>query len=231
MLWAQSARCRAWHAASRFKARAGKHMSASESQQHWQKAYGARASDGLSWYQEKPKVSLALIAATGIVPPAPIIDMGGGASNLVDYLIVAGHTYITVLDIAEASLAAAQQRLGANAEAVSWLAADATDWTPLRRYDIWHDCEVFHFLTQTAARRAYVARLEAALAAGGQAIFATFALDGPARCSGLDVMRYDSASLGCELGPGFKLAESRADIHMTPSSMTQKFHYSRFARS
>jgi len=145
MLWAQSARCRAWHAASRFKARAGKHMSASESQQHWQKAYGARASDGLSWYQEKPKVSLTLIAATGIVPPAPIIDMGGGASNLVDYLIAAGHTDITVLDIAEASLAAAQQRLGANAEAVSWLTADATDWTPLRRYDIWHDCEVFHF--------------------------------------------------------------------------------------
>ncbi len=204
---------------------------ASESEQHWQDAYDGRASEALSWHQERPETSLAMIEATGLGQAADIIDVGGGASRLVDHLLAAGYSDISVLDIAASALASAQQRLGAKADAITWLTADATQWTPSRRYTIWHDRAVFHFLTEAAERRAYVERLEAALAEGGQAIFATFALDGPERCSGLAVQRYDSENLAKELGAAFSILESRTETHMTPGGMAQKFQYSRFARS
>ncbi|MBT3170398.1 MAG: class I SAM-dependent methyltransferase [Rhodospirillaceae bacterium] len=205
-------------------------MGESESKQHWQKAHTRRAGEALSWYQQRPSVSLAMIEATGLGQAAAIIDVGGGASTLVDHLIAAGYSDITVLDIAASAIDVARQRLAAKAENVAWLSADATEWAPARRYDIWHDRAVFHFLTEVAQRRAYVERLEAALAEGGQAIFATFALDGPERCSGLPVQRYDGASLARELGAAFTLVESRRETHETPGGMAQKFHYSRFAR-
>jgi trans-aconitate methyltransferase len=197
---------------------------------HWQQAHAERTAESLTWYQEKPELSLAMIAATGLGRAAGIIDMGGGASTLADHLLDAGHSDITVLDIAASALAAARERLGERATGLTWLTADATDWTPARRYDIWHDRAVFHFLTEAAARRAYVERLEAALAEAGQAIFATFAPDGPERCSGLAVRRYDGESLGAELGPAFRLVESRSESHVTPGGVAQKFQYSRFAR-
>ncbi len=205
-------------------------MGKNDSEQHWQKVYDGRASEALSWYQQRPDISLAMIEATGLGKTAAIIDVGGGASTLADHLIAAGHTDISVLDIAASALAAAQARLGGQAETVTWIAADATEWAPARQYDIWHDRAVFHFLTEAAQRRAYIERLEAALAKSGQAIFATFALDGPERCSGLPVQRYDGESLGRELGAAFTLIESRRETHETPGGVAQKFHYSRFAR-
>ncbi len=206
-------------------------MHKSESKQHWQDVYDGRASEALSWYQERPETSLAMIAASGLGKTAAIIDVGGGASRLADHLIAAGYSDVRVLYIAALALTAAQQRLGAEADAITWLTADATEWTPPQRYAIWHDRAVFHFLTEAAERRAYVERLEAALAGDGQAVIATFALDGPERCSGLTVQRYDSEGLARELGTAFALVETRTESHMTPGGMAQKFQYSRFARS
>ena len=205
-------------------------MGKSESEQHWQQAHAGRAGETLSWYQQRPDVSLAMIEATGFDKTAGIIDVGGGAATLADHLIEIGYTDISVLDIAASAIDVARERLGAQAEAVTWITADATEWAPARHYDIWHDRAVFHFLTEATDRRAYIKRLDAALAEGGQAIFATFALDGPERCSGLPVQRYDGESLGRELGTGFTLVESRRETHATPGGVAQKFQYSRFAR-
>ncbi len=205
-------------------------MGESNSQQHWQKAHDGRAGEALSWYQQRPDISLAMIKAAGLGKTAAIIDVGGGAATLVDHLIATGHSDISVLDIAASALALARERLGAKARAVDWLTADATRWAPARQYDIWHDRGVFHFLAEDAARRAYVERLEAALAENGQAIFVTFALDGPERCSGLAVQRYDGESLERELGAAFRLVETRPETHVTPGGVAQKFQYSRFAR-
>ncbi len=205
-------------------------VDSAERQLHWQQAHTGRAAESLSWYQDRPELSLAMIAATGFGRDAGIIDMGGGASTLADHLLDSGYGDITVFDIAATALAAARERLGERAQALTWLTADATDWTPARRYDIWHDRAVFHFLTEAEARRAYVERLAAALNEAGQAIFATFAPDGPERCSGLAVRRYDGESLGAELGAAFRLVETRSESHVTPGGVAQKFQYSRFAR-
>jgi trans-aconitate methyltransferase len=185
----------------------------------------------VSWYQREPAVSLALIADTGLPREAGIIDAGGGASTLVDHLLDRGHTDLAVLDIAESTLDAARTRLGARSNRIDWIAADVTAWTPPRQWDLWHDRAVFHFLVGETDRRAYVAALDAAVAPDGHVVMATFAPEGPDRCSGLPVVRYDEAALGAALGPGFRFVESRREIHRTPGGADQAFLWQRYRRA
>lgn len=199
-------------------------------QQHWQQVYTAKDETTVSWFEESPAVSLSLIAASGVTHDAGIIDVGGGASRLVDALLAARHTDITVLDIADAALAKTRQRLGTDAAKVAWIATDITAWQPQRHYALWHDRAVFHFLTAAEDRAAYKRALQAALLPDGQVIIASFAPDGPERCSGLPVMRYAPDGLALELGAGFRLEETRSEPHRTPAGGQQSFQYSRFRR-
>jgi SAM-dependent methyltransferase len=199
-------------------------------QAHWEGVYTKKGENEVSWFQESPAPSLQLIAQVGATPASAIIDIGGGASRLVDNLIEQGFEDVTVLDLSEAALEAAKARLGGRAAQVQWIVADATVWEPLKAYDIWHDRAAFHFLTEDRDRAAYIARLERALKVGGYAIIATFALDGPERCSGLPVVRYDPASLGQTLGRAFQLVDTRRQIHATPWGSEQSFQFSVFRR-
>jgi SAM-dependent methyltransferase len=199
-------------------------------QAHWEGVYTKKGENEVSWFQESPAPSLQLIAQVGATPASAIIDIGGGASRLVDNLIEQGFEDVTVLDLSEAALEAAKARLGGRAAQVQWIVADATVWEPLKAYDIWHDRAAFHFLTEDRDRAAYIARLERALKVGGYAIIATFALDGPERCSGLPVVRYDPAGLGQTLGRAFQLVDTRRQIHATPWGSEQSFQFSVFRR-
>jgi trans-aconitate methyltransferase len=162
------------------------------------------------------------------VPESAIIDIGGGASRLADSLLAKGFRDLSVLDLSGAALDAAKARLGAQAEKVNWIVADATLWKPIQLYDIWHDRAAFHFLTEESDRAAYIARMKQALRAGGYAIVATFAPDGPERCSGLPIMRYDAGTLGQTLGHGFELIDTRRHTHATPWGSSQSFQFSVF---
>jgi SAM-dependent methyltransferase len=197
---------------------------------HWQNVYATKDEKEVSWYQDNPVLSLDLIAASGVARDAAIIDVGGGASRLVDALLDRGFQAITILDLSAKALEATKQRLGRRAKGVNWVVADITTWEPTRRYDLWHDRAAFHFLTEAADRDAYVARLKQAVRSGGHLIIATFALDGPEKCSGLPVVRYDPQALARTLGPGFELVESRRHDHLTPGGNTQRFQFSRFVR-
>ena len=197
---------------------------------HWEIVYRDKSETQVSWFQESPALSLELISALAPAPDAAIIDMGGGASRLVDALVGADYGDVTVLDLSQGALQAAQARLGAKAHGVEWIVADATDWRPHRTYDLWHDRAAFHFLTSPEDRARYVQRLTEALAPGGHAIIATFALDGPDRCSGLPIVRYDAAALSAELGGVFTLMDTRAHAHSTPWGSVQRFQFSVFRR-
>jgi SAM-dependent methyltransferase len=197
---------------------------------HWDGVYASKHSNEVSWYQEKPNVSLEMIEATGLGRDAGIIDVGGGASTLVDHLLKAGYRDLSVLDIADQALEETRRRLGPRAEEVAWLVADVTEWSPERRYDLWHDRAVFHFLTNGDERRNYVATLEKALVPGGHLIISTFATDGPEKCSGLPVMRHDTGSLMFELGAAFRFVEARSETHETPTGRSQAFLYQRYVR-
>jgi SAM-dependent methyltransferase len=199
-------------------------------QAHWDGVYTKKGENEVSWFQENPAPSLELIAQVGATSASAIIDIGGGASRLVDNLVERGFENVTVLDLSEAALEAAKARLRDRAAQVHWIVADATVWEPLRAYDIWHDRAAFHFLTEDRDRAAYVARLELALKVGGYAIIATFALDGPERCSGLPVVRYDPVSLGQTLGRAFQLVDTRRHAHATPWRTEQSFQFSVFRR-
>ncbi len=197
---------------------------------HWENVYRTKGEQEVSWFQETPSVSLELIRSTGAARRSAIVDIGGGASRLVDALVTEGYGSVTVLDLSESALAAAKARLGPAAADVTWIVADVVGWRPPQRYDVWHDRAAFHFLTDAADRTAYVGCLRDALRPGGHAIIATFALDGPERCSGLPVVRYDAASLGTVLGSGFDLVETRRHDHHTPMGSTQRFQFSVFRR-
>ncbi|MEH2498338.1 SAM-dependent methyltransferase [Bradyrhizobium sp. AZCC 1678] len=207
-------------------------------QAHWENVYTTKRENEVSWFQQSPAPSLELIVQAGATSNSAIIDIGGGASRLVDNLIEQGFEDVTVLDLSGAALAAAksrlesrlESRLGASANRVRWIVADATTWEPARPYDIWHDRAAFHFLTDASDRAAYIARLERGLKVGGHAIIATFALDGPEKCSGLPVARYDSASLGQTLGSMFKLVHTQRHEHVTPWDSRQIFQFSVFRR-
>jgi trans-aconitate methyltransferase len=199
-------------------------------QDHWQTVYQEKGEHQVSWFQEQPTISLELISDIGAKTNLPIIDIGGGASRLVDALIDDGYQDLTVLDLSESAISIARGRVGARAESVRWIVADVTQWRPTRQYDLWHDRAAFHFLTETADRKAYVERLTTALRPGGHAVIGTFALDGPERCSGLPVVRYDSAHLSVALGSGFALVEQRRHDHKTPWGAIQRFQFSLFRR-
>lgn len=201
-----------------------------EVKSHWEKVYESKQPTEVSWFQTHPSLSLKLIEATGIGKQQAIIDVGGGASVLVDSLLAAGFQQLTVLDISAAAIRYAKERLGARATSVEWYEADVTNFVPPHRFVLWHDRAVFHFLTDATARQNYVRVLNDSLTPDGHLIIATFAIDGPPKCSGLDVVRYDAKSLGAELGTGFELLETRDETHVTPWQTEQKFTYCRFRR-
>jgi hypothetical protein len=197
-----------------------------ESAGHWQRIYQTKAPTQLSWYESVPQRSLDLIRATGVSLTAPIIDVGGGDSQLVDHLLAAGYTDVTVLDIASAALARTRTRLGPAAARVEWIAADVATFQPERRYTLWHDRAVFHFLTSLSERARYVTVLEAALARQGHLILATFGPQGLSRCSGLPVQRYSKEGLTTQLGFRFQLRRSEIESHRTPTGHQQQFLWS-----
>lgn len=198
-----------------------------ERRQHWENVYASKRPTEVSWFENTPATSLALIRASGAAPSTKIIDIGGGASTLVDHLLAEGFDDITMLDLSSKAIEQSQQRLGPAASRVHWIAADITRWRPETQYGIWHDRAVFHFLTNTEDRGAYRAALMQALLPGGSVIVATFAPDGPERCSGLPVCRYSPEALAAEL-PELTLAESMAEEHHTPAGAMQRFIYCRF---
>ena len=197
---------------------------------HWEQVYSTRKPHEVGWYQAYPEIPLHLIASTGVEKSAAIIDVGGGASNLVDALLENGYADVTVIDLSAAALEATKVRLGAASSQVKWLVADVASFTPPRQYAVWHDRAVFHFLTAASDRQHYMEAARTALPPGGHLIMATFALDGPPQCSGLDVMRYSSESLRQEVGDGFVLAESFGGLHITPSQGKQSYTFCRFIR-
>ena len=194
------------------------------SKEHWERVHRDRPADSVSWFQAHAYRSRQLIKASGVALSAPIIDVGGGASILVDDLLDAGYRDLTVLDLSSAALAEARARLGERADDVVWLEADITNAAlPDRAYEIWHDRAVFHFLTSAADRLAYVDAVRRALKPGGHLILATFAADGPAQCSGLPVMRYGVEDLDAVFGRDFALLSSSEERHQTPSGAVQPF--------
>jgi len=197
---------------------------------HWENIYQAKKPTEVSWYQTDPVISLALIASTGIDHASRIIDIGGGASVLADKLLDKGFKNLTVLDISLQALRCAQERLGKRAENVNWIATDIRQAELPSIYDLWHDRAVFHFLTSQEDRKKYIQTMEKAVRPGGHVIIATFALEGPAKCSGLDVERYDPGKLQKELGKVFVLVKSVDEVHITPGQLKQKFVYCHFKK-
>lgn len=190
---------------------------------HWQNVYRDKAVDTVSWHQPVASTSLDLIERFAPDRNAAIIDVGGGASRLVDGLLDTGYQDVSVLEIAENATAVSRARLGERASQVDWIVCDVTECEPGREYDVWHDRAAFHFLTDPSDRAAYVKVLQSALKPGGWAIIATFAMDGPDRCSGLPVRRYDEQRLVAELGEGFELCDARRETHITPGGASQEF--------
>lgn len=198
--------------------------------QHWEEVYETKLPDEVSWFQQRPELSLRMIGAMNLGKADGIIDVGGGASVLVDFLLDEGYENLTVLDISAAALARARQRLGERAAKVKWIEADVTAFQSPAMLALWHDRAVFHFLTAAADRGAYVRTLRQALRPGGHVIIATFAADGPTRCSGLEVARYDPPGICAQLGAGFELQEEVREVHRTPWQTEQAFSYFRFVR-
>jgi 2-polyprenyl-3-methyl-5-hydroxy-6-metoxy-1,4-benzoquinol methylase len=203
-----------------------------ERKAHWENIYTVKAPAEVSWYQPHPETSLELITRTGIEKAAQIIDVGGGASTLVDDLLSQGYSNITVLDIASAALEKSQARLGTRATSVTWVEADITQASlPPAHYDLWHDRAVFHFLTEAKDRLSYTRAVEKSLKPGGHLIVATFAADGPKKCSGLDIVRYSPDELRGQFGDHFRLIESLDEAHQTPFGSEQRFIYCHFQKT
>jgi SAM-dependent methyltransferase len=197
---------------------------------HWERIYAERKPDEVSWFQEVPRLSLELIRASGVPKDAALLDVGGGASRLVDFLLEEGCSRISVLDIAGRALDHSRERLGERAKLVNWIEADITTFSSRETYDLWHDRAVFHFLTEESDRRKYVACVRGALKPGGALILAAFAPDGPSTCSGLPVRRCDAGLLQSTLGEGFELLQEASEVHRTPWSTEQKFGFFLFKK-
>ena len=200
-------------------------MTTTDRKTHWEHIYQTRPSDEVSWFQPTPALSLELIEQCNLTPKDSIVDVGGGASKLVDHLIKAGYQSITVLDIARAALEVARSRLGEAANRVDWLEADATDFQLAHQVHLWHDRAVFHFLIQANDRHAYIANVKKTLLPGGHLIIAAFAPEGPKKCSNLDIVQYDSRKISVELGHAFELQQTRQETHKTPAGADQQFNY------
>jgi SAM-dependent methyltransferase len=198
-------------------------MGTGEVESHWQGVYAGRAVTEVSWFEAGADQSLALIDEAGLAAADPVLDVGAGASVLVDQLVKAGYQDVTVLDIAGSALAASRARLGQERAArVDWVVADLLSWRPPRRYRLWHDRAVFHFLTDAAERERYRRVLRQALAPGGRVVIGTFAEDGPTRCSGLPTARYSAGELAAQF-PGFAAIRTAREEHHTPGGAVQPF--------
>lgn len=196
------------------------------SKSHWENVYTSKPSNAVSWFQPHAALSLEFIKATGASKDAAIIDVGGGASTLVDDLLAAGYSDITVLDLSATALAEARKRLGPLQDKVQWIEADITQVElPRKRFDIWHDRAVFHFLTTQKERDAYVRSVYYSVKPGGHIIMSTFAEDGPEQCSGLPVVRYRADDLHDEFGEAFRLVKHQKEAHQTPAGGVQQFTY------
>ena len=193
---------------------------------HWEKVYEEKAPEAVSWYRPHLDTSLALIERTGAGPDAAIIDVGGGESTLAADLLARGFRNVTVLDISNTAVEVCRERMGEAAHKVRWLVADVTDASlDPAAFDVWHDRAVFHFLTSASDRVAYVRQVARAVKRGGHVIVATFGPEGPMKCSGLEVVRYDAAALHGEFGARFKLVDHLAEAHQTPWGTVQQFVY------
>jgi SAM-dependent methyltransferase len=208
----------------------GAHVSGQDRKSHWETVYRGKRETEVSWYEETPTVSLELLDLIGAGSKTGIIDIGGGRSRLADALLARGHEDVTVLDISETALAASRARLGERGGDIEWIVADVTEWKPERTYEVWHDRAAFHFQTDPAPRAAYLENLNRALVTGGHAIIGTFAPDGPEKCSGLPVLRYDANGLAAALGADFVLIDTRRHDHATPWGAVQRFQFSVFRR-
>jgi SAM-dependent methyltransferase len=197
---------------------------------HWQRVYRERRPGEVSWYEPNPAVSLELIEEAGLSAGAPILDAGGGASGLAGRLLDAGYTDVTVADISAAALERAHAALGAEAERVRWLQADLRSQGPGRRFDLWHDRALLHFMVDAADRARYLETMRGALSPSGHLVVATFGPEGPTRCSGLPVDRYDATGLSALIGDEFELVSSRLSDHRTPSGASQQFLHAHLAR-
>jgi len=190
---------------------------------HWDRVYAATPSTGLSWYEREPTTSVRLIEANDVGSSAVVIDVGAGASVLVERLLALGYADVTVLDVSGRALDEARQRLGKQSEGVAFIRQDVLRWEPDRLYDVWHDRAVFHFVTASQDRDRYVEVATRAVRAGGWAVLATFAEDGPTRCSGLPVSRYSSEELADVFSAHFSLVKEDREEHLTPGGVVQPF--------
>jgi 2-polyprenyl-3-methyl-5-hydroxy-6-metoxy-1,4-benzoquinol methylase len=197
-----------------------------DAQAHWDRVYGTKAATEVSWFRPHLETSLGLIERVAPDRSMSIIDVGGGESTLVDDLIAKGYRNVAVVDISGTAIEHTKKRLGTSSDQVAWLIADITKANlPAHFYDVWHDRAVFHFLTEEADRLAYVRRVASTVKPGGHVIVGAFGPEGPSKCSGLDVMRYDADSLHAEFGSHFRLMESSKELHHTPFGTTQQFLY------
>lgn len=199
-------------------------------QRHWDRIYTTTDSTRVGWYQHRPSKCLEFIASAGVEKKDAIIAVGGGVSLLFDTLLDNGFEDLTVLDISHAALELARSRLGERSRLVTWIHTDVTQFSPSRQFDLWHDRALFHFLTKPADREKYVAALDRALVPRGQLIMATFSLEGPPKCSGLDVVRYSADSLSETLGSNFELLQTDNETRVTPSGNEQHYLYCRFSK-
>lgn len=197
---------------------------------HWAGVYAEKKADDVSWYQDQPEFSLRMIKKARLKSDDPFIDVGGGASKLVDCLLDLGHENLTVLDISGEALENAKQRLGRSARKVTWVESDITKFKPNQASHFWHDRAVFHFLTAVEDRKRYLAVLNESVVKSGHVLMATFALNGPEKCSGLPVQRYSHKTLQKTLGSNFKLIATDEETHTTPWGTTQNFIYALFKK-
>jgi SAM-dependent methyltransferase len=201
-------------------------------QEHWEGIYSSKPADSVSWFQNHAETSLRLILHSGIPRSAAVIDAGGGASTLVDDLLSAGYTDLTVLDLSSSALEASRKRLGKTARQVKWLQGDLLRTSlPRQVFDLWHDRAVFHFLGTPEERKAYAENVLRSVKPGGYLVIATFADDGPERCSGLPVMRYGHEALAAVFGSGFSLLLHEREAHTTPEGVVQQFLYCLFRKA
>jgi SAM-dependent methyltransferase len=202
----------------------------SSTKAHWDRAYTDRSPVDVSWYQKEPTLSLELIRDSGVPKDAPLIDIGGGASTLVDRLWADGFSRLAVLDISATALAHAQRRIREHAGTIEWYEADVTEFSAPHPFVLWHDRATLHFLVDSEDRRRYMEVLKRSLTDHGHVIIATFAIGGPTRCSGLDIVQYDARKLSRELGDDFRLVAERSEVHITPAKTEQRFSYFHFVR-
>lgn len=201
-----------------------------DAKKHWEELYHSTSPGKVSWYQENPATSLDFIEKTGLPKEAPILDVGSGASTLVDQLLLRGYRNLALLDVSTKALLLTRQRLGGKATGVAWHHGDVTRYSLPEQYSLWHDRAAFHFLVDPSDRRAYVTSLRQGLRPQGHLILATFAVGGPTKCSGLDVTQYDTQKITTELGQDFRLIETLEELHQTPAGVEQLFSYFWFTR-